>query len=266
MRRGRLVAARKAAGKSQEAVAQLLGVDRTTVGTWERGEFTPRPDQRVAYADALGVTLPELDAMLTSLPTGLDETPDWLASYLAAEQSAISMRAHEQRAVFGLFQAAPYVEALVGCVGDNGVSSGYMSRMAEQRRYRQKRVHSGDLTLHVIQPEAALHLVVGDAAVMAEQLGAMAEFAGLPNVTLQVTTYRVGQYEARRLGHFCLMTHPWGRPRVHIEDYGGGRFITDADEVGYFTTAFDYAARVALSPRESVELIERLADSWRGGA
>jgi hypothetical protein len=50
---------------------------------------------------------------------------------------------------------------------------------------------------------------------------------------------------------------------VHIEGYGGGRFITDADEVGYFRNAFDHAQRIALTPRDSAAFITRLADRWR---
>jgi transcriptional regulator with XRE-family HTH domain len=244
-------------------VAELVGVDRTTVGTWERGEYTPRPDQRAAYAEAIGVTLGELAAMLSSLPETAGETPDWVVNYLASEQSASDLRAHEPRAVFGLLQVPSYVEALVGRVGDDGVSSSYLHRTVEQRLYRQKRVRDGDLVLHVIQPESALHLAVGDPVVMAEQLNTMVELAALPNVTVQVTTYQAGQYEARRLGAFSIMTHPWGNPRVHLEDYGGGRFITDADEVNYFGGAFAYASRIALSPVDSSNFIRHLADNWR---
>jgi hypothetical protein len=247
-------------------VAELVGVDRTTVGTWERGEYTPRPDQRASYAEAIGVTLEELAAMLSSVPASVGETPDWLVNYLASEQSATELRAHEPRAAFGLLQSPQYVEALVGRVGDDGVSSTYLQRTVEQRLYRQKRVRDGDLTLHVIQPEPALHLVVGEAAVMAEQLDTMVELAALPNVTLQVTTYQAGQYEARRLGAFSLMSHPWGNPRVHIEGYGGGRFITDADEVNYFAKAFEHASRVALAPADSSAFIRNLADNWRSNA
>ena len=263
VRRERLIAARKAAGKSQERVAELVGVDRTTVGTWERGEYTPRPDQRAAYAEAIDVTLGELAAMLSSLPDRAGETPDWVVNYLASEQSASELRAHEPRAVFGLLQSPAYVEALVGSVGDGGVSASYLHRTVEQRLYRQKRIRDGDLVLHVIQPEQVLHLLVGGDVIMAEQLDTMVELAALPNVTVQVTTYRAGQYEARRLGAFSLMTHPWGNPRVHIEDYGGGRFITDADEVNYFAGAFDYGSRIALSPRDSTTFMQRLADTWR---
>ncbi|MFE0578634.1 helix-turn-helix transcriptional regulator [Streptomyces sp. NPDC058874] len=63
---------RKALGYSQEKLAQLLGVDRTTVGRWESGRIDPQPPQRRGLANALEVTLIELDALLTQ-PTAASQ-------------------------------------------------------------------------------------------------------------------------------------------------------------------------------------------------
>jgi transcriptional regulator with XRE-family HTH domain len=262
MRRQRLIDARKASGQTQEQIATVLGVDRTTLGKWERGESTPQPNQRSAYAEALGVSLDELSAMLSSLPQRDGEMPDWLSTYLGMEQSANDIRAHEPRAVYGLLQVPRYVEALVSRISITGVSDAYIQRIVDQRLFRQKRIYNGDLTVDIIQPESALHLRVGDAEIMEEQLTTMAQLSKLPNVTIRITTYAAGQYEARRIGDFGIMSHLWGTPRVYIEGYGGGQFITEAEEVGYFMSIFDHARRIALSPSESRRFILRLADEW----
>ncbi|MDQ0934515.1 helix-turn-helix transcriptional regulator [Streptomyces turgidiscabies] len=55
---------RRALGYSQEKLAQLLGVDRTTVGRWESGKVAPQPPQRRGLAAALEVSLRELDILL----------------------------------------------------------------------------------------------------------------------------------------------------------------------------------------------------------
>lgn len=52
-------------GHSQETLAQALGVELTTVGRWERGETSPQPWSRRKLADALAVSLEELDRLLT---------------------------------------------------------------------------------------------------------------------------------------------------------------------------------------------------------
>ncbi|WP_459547889.1 helix-turn-helix domain-containing protein [Nocardia sp. X0981] len=262
MRRQRLIDARKAIGKTQEEVAEAVGVDRTTLGKWERDESTPQPGQRSRYAEALGLTLDELAAMLSSVPSIESETPDWVSTYLGMEQSATTIRAHEPRGIYGLLQTPRYTEALISRVGITGVSDTYIQRSVEQRLYRQKRVRSGDLEIDLVQPESALHLVVGTAEVMAEQMATYLQLSELPNVTLRVSPYSAGNHEALRLGNFALMTHPWGTPRVHLESYGGGRFITDADEVAYFSAVFDQAKNVALTPAESKRFVRRLENAW----
>ncbi|MFD3814059.1 helix-turn-helix transcriptional regulator [Streptomyces rubiginosohelvolus] len=55
---------RRALGYSQEELALLLGVDRTTVGRWENGRVYPQSPQRRGLAAALEVSLEELDALL----------------------------------------------------------------------------------------------------------------------------------------------------------------------------------------------------------
>ncbi|MFF4492658.1 multiprotein-bridging factor 1 family protein [Streptomyces sp. NPDC001546] len=55
---------RKALGYSQEKLAELLGVDRTTVGRWERGEISPQPCQRPALASTLEISLQEVKILL----------------------------------------------------------------------------------------------------------------------------------------------------------------------------------------------------------
>lgn len=56
----RLIARRKAAGLSQEALADRLGVSRQAVSKWERVESSPDTDNLIALAALYGITLDEL--------------------------------------------------------------------------------------------------------------------------------------------------------------------------------------------------------------
>jgi transcriptional regulator with XRE-family HTH domain len=262
VRRAKLIEARKAVGKTQAQVAEEVGVDRTTVGAWERGEATPHPGQRGSYAGTLNVTLSELAAMLSSMPVDAGEIPDWLAQFLAMEQSAETIRKHESEVIEGMLQTPGYVEAIVRQVGLHGVTDDYVRQNVRQRQQRQKRLRDGGLSLDVIQGEQVLHVRLGDAAVMAEQLHAMADMAEQPNVDVRILTFDAGQHEIRRLDSFCIFTHPWGTPTLCLEGYGGARFMTEADEVSYFTEVFDAACRVALSPTDSIAYIRDIAHRW----
>jgi transcriptional regulator with XRE-family HTH domain len=63
-RRPRLAGRRKALGYTQEFLAEQLGVDRTTVSRWERGETDPFPYLRRKLCQVLKVPPGELDIFL----------------------------------------------------------------------------------------------------------------------------------------------------------------------------------------------------------
>ena len=61
--------ARRAAGFTQESLAERLGVDRTTVARWESGEYTPQPWLRPKIAEAFGLSLRELRELVDGVET-----------------------------------------------------------------------------------------------------------------------------------------------------------------------------------------------------
>jgi tetratricopeptide (TPR) repeat protein/transcriptional regulator with XRE-family HTH domain len=63
-RRGRLAQRRKAVGLTQEQLAKRLGVERTTVLRWERGQAKPQPWLRPKLAMALRVPADRLEELL----------------------------------------------------------------------------------------------------------------------------------------------------------------------------------------------------------
>jgi len=55
---------REIVGHTQETLAEFVGVQPTTVGRWERGETSPQPWSRPKLAEALAVSVEQLDTML----------------------------------------------------------------------------------------------------------------------------------------------------------------------------------------------------------
>lgn len=84
---------RRTLGYSQEKLAELVSVDRTTVGRWERGAIQPQPPQRRRLALALEVSLPELDALLSPQVAGREATGHQAAqSYDAGDSDEMIRR------------------------------------------------------------------------------------------------------------------------------------------------------------------------------
>ena len=67
LKRRRLVQRRKALGHSQDDLASLVGVDRSTVIRWERAETEPQPWLRRKLAAALRVSADELTELLETV-------------------------------------------------------------------------------------------------------------------------------------------------------------------------------------------------------
>lgn len=66
LKRHRLIQRRRAVGLTQEALAERLGVDRSSIVRWEGGRGAPQPWQRPRLAQELSVTQDELHELLTA--------------------------------------------------------------------------------------------------------------------------------------------------------------------------------------------------------
>jgi transcriptional regulator with XRE-family HTH domain len=63
--RRQLAHTRRSAGLTQDTLAELVGCDRSTVTRWEAGDTEPQPFVRPKLAEALHISLAELEALLS---------------------------------------------------------------------------------------------------------------------------------------------------------------------------------------------------------
>jgi len=88
-----LVAARKAAGLSQERLAERMGVDRSTVQRWEAGQSTPQPSLRPKLARVLSIS-DDRPAELLADPPCSDDRP-----HPSGQQAGRSDRTDRRQAI-----------------------------------------------------------------------------------------------------------------------------------------------------------------------
>src|SRR5215469_5138491 len=114
-RRQRLARRRKALGLTQESLAELLDVERSTVIRWERGETEPLPWMRPKLATALRVSADRLEELLvvTGAPAGVGAeqaaavvSPSAVPRQLPATISAFTGRAAELQALTRILDRA----------------------------------------------------------------------------------------------------------------------------------------------------------------
>ncbi|ARQ70966.1 helix-turn-helix transcriptional regulator [Streptomyces marincola] len=73
---------RKSRGFTQESFALALGVDRTTIQRWERGDGEPQPLQRPKIAKLLSITAEELNSLLLVEDPQPRDAKRWLGASL----------------------------------------------------------------------------------------------------------------------------------------------------------------------------------------
>jgi hypothetical protein len=130
------------------------------------------------------------------------------------------------------------------------------------RMIRQERLCTDEqpLELVAIVEEAVLHRPVGGSTVMRAQLEHIVDAAALDSVTFQVLPTDVGAHPGMG-GAFTLLSFDGlGEPDMaYVEHPMGAVHIEKEDDVVRARLVFDHLRSVALSPAESVALVERMA-------
>lgn len=139
-KRVRLAQRRRAAGFSQERLAQHLGVERTTVARWESAETAPQPWTRPKLAHALKITAAELQELLDDIVLVQTESTEHM-SYMLQHPSSVDLVAvaylHERiHQLDESYDMSPST-ALLGPTGHVHGQIGYLREHATSARVKK---------------------------------------------------------------------------------------------------------------------------------
>ena len=187
--------------------------------------------------------------------------PEWFNIYIGLEQDASTFRQYQCELVPGLMQTEAYTSELHKTGAH--MTAEDIDRAVRVRMERQAMLTQTDAPdAWFIVNEGALRHVIGERALMREQLERVLESAELPNVTLQVLPFDSGTYPAT--GSFTMLGFP--APEDPDLVYRDG--ITDAvylegeHHVREYTRAFDGLRAAALSPQRSTQLIKSVLKEY----
>lgn len=257
----RLRELRECAGMTLEEAARRLDKTRSALGRVETGQT--RAD--VHLVRSMMDLYDQFDGSLIDLSREAARRGWWTRyniedrGYIGMETEASTVREVALVTVPGLLQTEDYMRALflAGQLPRTRIANEIAARL-----YRQQRLTDDEfpLELTTIIDEAALRKKVGGVGVMRAQLRYLADRARLPTVTVQVLPDDVGAH-SHMDGAYLVLAFPEGDPSLLYVAYPTGAVhVEKPQEVALAKLMFEQLRSEALSPKESVAFIERLAD------
>jgi len=188
---------------------------------------------------------------------------DYFATYVGLEAEAVSIDYYQTAIVPGLLQTPGYARAMHEA-GVPAFTPERIDELIEVRLMRQRRlVQDPPVRLDVVLDEAVLHRVVGGSAVMSAQLDRLIVSSHQPNVTVQVIPYSAGAHPAMDSTFNILEFASPVTSVVYVEGLVGWVYVERQPDIQRYQQVFEHLRKVALSPKETTELMMGVARDMR---
>ncbi|MEU3038368.1 helix-turn-helix domain-containing protein [Streptomyces griseoaurantiacus] len=251
---------RERAGLTQKELGDRLGYGEDLVSSLERGRRTPQPEFLDAADDLLGaqgLLKATKDDVARAKARARVRHPAWFRDYARLEGEAVEVNDYSNHDIPGLFQTERRARALYGMrtplLDEETIEQRVTSRLARQDILTK---WPPPMVTAVIE-ESVLRRPIGGTEVHKEQLAHLLSLGRLRSVELQVMP--MGRDEHAGMGGPFILLTPKGRPRVgYVEVQHIARLATDAEEVRILAARYGTIRAQALTPRESLALIERM--------
>ncbi|SFO98770.1 Helix-turn-helix domain-containing protein [Amycolatopsis arida] len=244
-----LATARERCGLSQDALAQRMYVSPSLVAMWETGRRTPKAEDLTRCEEIVGSN-GYLSRLLSEL-VSRDVPQQWMGKWIEVESRATTLLSFQPTVIDGLLQTEDYARAMLE---DDD--------LVQVRMERQRVLGDGEPPmLVVVLPEYVLRQQVGTATVMREQMLHLAEIARQPRVVVQVVPPDASA-SAKFTGPFVVASFDGGNEVAYVDNQLRGEVVERPDDVAQLRQVFELFRSDALSKRQSIELIEKVADQW----
>ncbi|MFE6664350.1 Scr1 family TA system antitoxin-like transcriptional regulator [Streptomyces sp. NPDC057697] len=244
---------------TQEQLGNEIGFSAAAVSAMETCAQPASDDMLVALERALGDGLGMFEQ--ARLYMRMEAYPPQFKPHAPLEQAAISLHLYATHVVHGLFQTEDYARALIGG-GYPPLSDQRVDQLVEARVLRKALFDRDPLPMiELILEESVLTRVIGNASIMREQMRHLADLARRRNVTLLVLPLdcgKFGEYAGDR-GGMTLVETPQHDRLIYLEPQDESLLISDPGKVSTYAQRYAKIRSQAMGPRESLDLIKRLA-------
>lgn len=182
----------------------------------------------------------------------------WFEPYLGLEQAASVIRGYEVQLVPGLLQTPDYARAVIGS-GHRGSPEPEIERRVELRMRRRQILHRPQpARLWALIDEAALRRPVGGRATMSAQLRQLLDVCDMPNVTVQILTFRGSGHVVEGAFTVLRLPGPDLRDVVYLEHLAAAMYLDRPDDVSYYVNMMDLLAVEAESADATKDILNAL--------
>lgn len=255
--------AREAVGRTQEEAGQVIDAAATKISRMELGQSGIKLHDLNALLGFYGLGDEAAEALRELARAGRQRgrwsgrnVPDWFRQYVDLEAAASEVCWYQSEIMPGILQTEDYIRAMGPA--DPGRTDDHVTL----RKERQSLLTQPDAPdFAVIMSESALRRQVGGIEVMHTQLQHIARAAEHQVITLQVLPFDAATYTTSSFGFTLLrFDQDAGSDVVYLEDYTNAYYLDDQETARVYSRLWNRLSAAALGPRESVRLIERIAD------
>jgi hypothetical protein len=254
-------------GYDLDVAAGVLECHRSKVSRIETGQRSIRPKELRELLTTYKIGEPEYSTLvyladMIRAKGWWDDLgqvlPATSREYLALENAAFAIRMYRSQQVPEPLQIPGYARAVAEA--DPSIPSANVDLAVLAAECRHDTILEAPWRrIEIVIGEGALAQQVGDVQVMRDQIAHLASLAADDNrVDIQVLPFRAGAHPAIDTG--AMTTLRFGQAPdigiVHLPGPHGGACLDDRDVLSRCTTTFAQLQRSALSPQESLQLLE----------
>ncbi|MGW2559982.1 helix-turn-helix domain-containing protein [Streptomyces sp. NPDC001514] len=246
---------RKEARMTQAALAARFCVGEDTIASIEQGRRPLKLDLAVALDDLLG-TKRALQIAVEKVPER-ERFPAFAQDFVEHEQEAVTLLSYQTQAVPGLLQTEEYARAVFSCLypplDEDQLEEWVQARLDRQRVFARKPRPMANFLLE----ESILYRPIGGRDVLRVQNQHLRRCAELPFLGLQIMP-TCQEVHAGLNGPLVLLETPDHDHLAYIEGQRVSFLVDDPDEVSVFQQKYGMLRSQALSPAESIRLLDTL--------
>ncbi|MGW2723261.1 helix-turn-helix domain-containing protein [Streptomyces sp. NPDC001492] len=240
---------------TQEQFAEMASIHVDTVGSIEQGRLALQPD-RAEQFDELLETKGALALLVARMPVR-EKVVQFAQGYVDHEQEALSILSYQSLMVHGLLQTREYCRAAFDArypsLGSETAEQWVNARMERQLVFEQERPP----VCHFVMEESILKRQVGGPEVMREQYRRILEYTKPVHMSFQIMPMDRMPH-AGLAGPMTLLKTREHADLVYLEVQRASFLVDDPNEVNDYQLKYGMLRSQALSPDESVRLVEGL--------